>query len=139
MNENVPNLDNIAPMYWFKSITNCLFQWHKRNVHWTWTACCFTCHMNWIIFHRTPSGTWLEAREAECSAGLQAFGGHIPVTNDFIICWDMWHDRPGKFVLNLLNVLTLCCRNCLLRPVIQDAVPLWVSAHFVSMKRTIGY
>ena len=39
-----------------------------------------------------------------------------------IICLDMWHDHPGKFVLTLLNVLTLCCQNCLLWLVIQDAV-----------------
>ena len=46
----------------------------------------------------------------------------LPVTDDFVICFDMWHDHPGKFVLTLLNIATLCCRNCLVWLVIQDTV-----------------
>ena len=123
-------------MLQWQSMTSCLVQWHKRNMHWTGTACCFTCHMNWTFFIRTPSGTWLEAREADAQLACK-LAVDITTTSGFIICLDMWHDHPGKFVLTFLNVLTfvaetVCCH-------LWFETLFWVSAHFSCVKEANNF
>ncbi len=109
-------------MYQWKSITNCLFQWHKRNVRWTWTACCLTCHMNWTIFPRTPS----ESMQWTYLLLMTSF-------------FSLWHDHPGKFVLTLLKCYNFTLPK--LFAVTCDSRRHSGSVHIslVSMKQTISY
>ena len=104
-----------------------LLQWQvmtnfidTRSMH--LTACCFTCHMNRALFPRTPSWTWLEAREADTQLACK-LAVDIPVTNWLMTSLlDMWHDHPGKFVLTLLNVYNFYATKLFAATVIQDAV-----------------
>ena len=99
----------------WQSVTNCLFNWQKRNVHWNGTAFsstrdslqvqpCTQMHVNeWN--QRICKGI--------CTSNLHDFSS----TKDFLICWDMCNDHLRKFVFNLLNVshfmlLKLCAVTC---------------------------
>ncbi len=61
------------------------------------------CHMNWTIFPKERD--WKQVREADAQLACKLEVGKPA---------NMWQNHPGKFVLILLNVLNLCCRNCLL-------------------------
>ncbi len=82
-------------------------------------------HVTWIGQFSPRHHQELDWKQKKADASLPAsLCWTYPLLNDFIICLDTWHDHPGKWLLTLLNVLSLYCRNCLLWLwlVIQDTV-----------------
>ncbi len=120
MHENVPNLDIIlGQCIASMTVNNQLFVSMTREM-------CTECEqlavsqVTWLGQPYPKHHQELDWKQENSKQMLAV--DMIHATNDYIICLDMWHDHPGKFVLTLLNVLTLCCRNCLLWPVIQDNI-----------------
>ena len=101
----------------------------EKYVHWTWTTCYFTWHVNWTIFPKTPSGTWLEVREADVHLAYKLVED-MPINNGVIylfgyVTWSSWQVCFDTF--------TVCC-------------DLWFKMHsgsvhisLVSIKQTLGY
>ncbi len=94
-------------------------------------------HVTWIgqSSLRQYQELAMEARKADAQLAWKL---SLDVLKNFIICLDMWHDHPGKFVLTLLNVLTLLPK---LFAVTCDSRHRSGSVHIslVSMNQTTGY